>query len=601
MHKKSILTVKRFVSNIRWCLSLSWKASAFYTLARIGSQILTPAFTIVASFAGKYVIDILASASADSMGILIKLLIILPAIALLRSSMQKMAQYCQTMHDDKINSRISIIMMDRALSVDLEYFDNPTYQDKIQTATRDSHSISNILWNVLSCVSAAISFLTSFVILCRANPFYGIVMLAAAIPSSIAAARYTKVLYDLSVDQMNALRQMAYCQGITSEKAFAQDLRLFNAGERLKSRYMRIWGRLHSDRKTITRRRALLTTLLECLPEIAYALIGLDIAFRVLSGNGTVGDYSLYIGLAAQLWSSISLLSSAVMQIYDNQLKIENIKALQTFENRVCDIGNESLDCIESIEFVDVSFVYPGTAVSVLDHINFALRKEEKLALVGLNGSGKTTLIKLLLRMYDPTCGVIRINGKDIHEYRLANLRACFSVYFQDMRNYCMPLQDNFTIADERRNDLDGAAKEALELAYAGDILEKATKGMETSVTRIFDTEGMELSGGQHQKLSLARAFYRRHSALILDEPSSNLDPKAEHEIFKSLSKLTEGKLTIFTSHRLSNVSLADRIIVLEKGRIVEDGTQKELLARKQKYAELFRYQQERYMVNEGS
>ncbi|MCL2284795.1 MAG: ABC transporter ATP-binding protein/permease, partial [Firmicutes bacterium] len=231
----------------------------------------------------------------------------------------------------------------------------------------------------------------------------------------------------------------------------------------------------------------------------------------------------------------------------------------------------------------------------VINHISFTLHKNEKVVLVGLNGSGKSTLIKLLLRMYEPDTGEIRINGVNIKEYKLSQLRANFSVYFQDMYNYNFTLRENFTIADDGQADVDSNATKALQAAYAGDILEKATKGMDTSITRLFDTDGIELSGGQHQKLALARALYRRHTALILDEPSSNLDPKAEHEIFGALKTFTDGKMTIFTSHRLSNVALADRILVLEKGRLVEDGTQEELLRNKHKYAELFQYQKEKY------
>ena len=216
--------------------------------------------------------------------------------------------------------------------------------------------------------------------------------------------------------------------------------------------------------------------------------------------------------------------------------------------------------------------------------------------LVGLNGTGKSTVVKLLLRMYEPCSGVVLVNGRSIRNYSLASLRANFSVYFQDMLNFSFTLRENFAISDEERPAAEDAAAESLRLAFAGDILEKALKGLDTSITRLFDTEGIELSGGQHQKLALARAFYRRCTAVVLDEPSSNLDPMAEHGIFMSLRKVTEGKTTIFTSHRLSNVSLADRIIVLDKGRVVEEGTQEELMRNNERYAELFNYQKEKYV-----
>lgn len=590
-----------FVSTIAYCLSLSWKTSKYYTIVRIVSQILTPILTIVGAFIGKYLIDLLAGAWVveDTSKTLVLLFAGLLSLALLRATSRKIEQYCQSMHNDIISGKLSLIMMNRSLSADLEYFDNPDYHDKLMSATRDSSAIANLLWNALSCISAGVSFLGAFLVLSRANVLYGVLMMAAAFPPSIAAAKYTKSLYHLSLAQINGERQKGYYQSVAVDTGYAQEVRLFNAGERLKSRYAQLWQELFDKRRDMTRRRTILTSLLDCLPEVAVALIGVSVAFRVVGGAATVGDYSLYTGLIGQLWSAISMLTASAMQIYDNQLKIANIKTLDQFQNRIGDTGTRCLDEVNSIELEHVCFTYPGAKTRALDDVSFLLRSEEKVALVGLNGSGKSTLIKLLLRLYDPDSGVIRINGVDIKEYRLSELRANFSVYFQEMRNYCFTLRDNLSIADDGRENVDEAAVAALRNSCCEDILSKAGKGLDTNLTRLFAVDGIELSGGQHQKLALARVFFRRHTALILDEPSSNLDPKAEHEIFQALQSLTRGKMTIFTSHRLSNVFLADRIIVMEKGKIVEDGTQEELLKNKQRYAELFRYQQEKYMTRE--
>jgi ABC-type multidrug transport system fused ATPase/permease subunit len=285
------------------------------------------------------------------------------------------------------------------------------------------------------------------------------------------------------------------------------------------------------------------------------------------------------------------------MQIYDNRLMIENFRSLDSFENQVLDEGEAGLGMVESVEFEHVSFKYPLTAQTVLEDVSFKIVKGKKTAFVGLNGSGKSTMIKLLLRMYDPDKGTIRINGMDIKEYALASLRSQFSCYFQDMPNYCFSLRENFTVSDEGLPGGDAKIIEALKDSCGSDILDKANGSLDTDLFRVFDPNGIELSGGQHQKLALARAIFRRHSALVLDEPSSNLDPMAEHGIFNSLRKLTEGKLTIFTSHRLSNISLADRVIVMEGGRVIEDGTQEELLRNGQRYAELFNYQRDKYQL----
>lgn len=593
----------KLLSSIAWCLSLCWRASKWYTITRVAVGVLTPLFAILGAFIGKHVIDLLAGQSAFNREprVLMFLLLGLLAVALVRMLVQRAEQYCQAMHEDILSGRLSLIIMERALQADLEYFDNPAYHDKLTAANSDSYGIIYIIWNVMSSISAAISFLGVFLVLWQVSVFYGVFMLAASLPSSIIAARYTKLLYMLTLEQINGQRQMSYVQSIATDRLHAQDLRLFNAGVKLKDKYRRLWDALFANRRTAMRKRALLTGLLECLPEAVVAWIGIDIALRVLAGTATVGDYSLYIGLAAQLWGAISMLSSSVINIYDNQMKIENFEAIETFKNHVLDEGAIELKQVDTIAFEGVYFTYPGTQYQALRDVSFALHKAEKLALVGLNGSGKSTVIKLLLRMYMPDCGVIRINGIDIQEYTMASLRANFSCYFQDMRNYSFTLEENFTIADDGRGDFEAEAKSSLLSADCGDILgraEKAGKGLNASLTRFFEPDGIELSGGQHQKLALARALFRRHTALILDEPSSNLDPKAEHTIFEALSALTEGKMAIFTSHRLSNVFLADRIIVLEKGTVIEDGTQEELLNNPKRYAELYRYQQEKYTIS---
>ncbi|MCL2016518.1 MAG: ABC transporter ATP-binding protein/permease [Defluviitaleaceae bacterium] len=600
----------KILHSILWCVSLSWKASKWYTVMRVLAGAVAPLFTILTAFVGKHIIDLLAGQSEfyqqiayfSQYTVLLAMLILLFAVTATRLIMQRLDQYCQAMHDDILNGRLAVIVMERSLYADLEYFDNPAYHDKLVAASGDSYGIVHIVWNVLNSLSALIACVFAFAVLSQVNVLFGVAMFFAALPASIVAARYTKLLYRLSLEQINGQRQMAYTQSVATDKFYAQDLRLFNAGGKLKQKYQQIWQNLFAVRRRSTRKRATFTGLLELLPECVLTWVAISISFQILAGNATVGDYSLYLGLSAQLWGAISMLSSSAINIYDNKMKIENFEAIENFQNHVLDSGTKRLEQVDTIAFSNVNFSYPGTNRQVLTDITFNLQKHQKVALVGLNGSGKSTLIKLLLRLYSPDSGTITINGVDISEYTLSSLRDNFSVYFQGMRNYNFTLRENFTIAsgtaDDTANstaDEDSQITAAIGLAGCADMLTKATKGLDTALTRYFDPSGIELSGGQHQKLALARTLFRKHTALILDEPSSNLDPKAEHDIFETLKEFSSGKLTIFTSHRLSNVYLADRIILLESGSIAEDGTQAELLSNPKRYAELYRYQQEKY------
>ncbi len=586
-----------YFAAITWCIKLSWKASHFYTLLRIISAVLLPFISIWVTYISKDIIDLLVSVSntRKTLNSLLFLFVLLLLVTLLRKAIQTLTQYSQIMHGEILNKDISLMIMDRSLNCDLEYFDNPSFNDKLTIANQDSHAIVNILWNVISSVSALVLFVCVFTVICQANTFYSIILLISAIPSSLISAKYTRSLYRLSIEQINGQRQISYAQSISSDKHYAQEIRLLDMGKWLKKRYTNIWKKLLVGRKKMNRKRALLMGVLECLPEVIITLISIDITYNILEGSATLGDYTLFTRFIAQLWNAVYSLSNCAMEIYGNRLKIENIKSLNQFENHIKDNGNLKLDEIKTITFDRVCFTYPGATHSTLNDVSLNLCKEEKVALVGLNGSGKSTLIKLLLRMYEPDSGTIYINDIDIKKYKISELRSNFSVYFQEMLNYGFTIRENFIVTDINLDASDGLIEHALADAYFSDLLDRSPKRCDASLMRYFDPEGIELSGGQFQKLALARTFYRRHSVLILDEPSSNLDPRAEKKIFDSIQTITENKMTIFTSHHLSNIYLANRIVVLEKGKVVEDGTHIDLLKNNKHYAELFRYKSEKY------
>lgn len=593
--------ITEYIGALFYCMELSWKASKYYTTFRILYGILLPVLGIINAFLGKYLLDLFAGTFKvqNRYGVLLFLMVAIFIIGFLQRGGRTLEQYAQSMHDNILSETLAIKIMDCSTKADLENFDNTVYYDKLQAAARDSFSLIHIMWNALLFLSSFISFIGIFAVLWVANPFFGILLTVAAIPSTAMSMKYTKSIYHLSMEQLKNERKKGYFQGITLDKRYAQDVRLFNIGESLKDRHYSMWEKVFGEQRKVARKRTVATMVWECLPEIISMAIGISIGFNIFRGTATIGDYSLYTGLILQFLSACSMLSHSFTNIYDNKLRIINLKSIFEFENHVLDNGKLDLQEVDTIEFEHVSFAYPDTDKMVVDNVSFRLSKYEKTAFVGINGSGKTTLIKLMLRMYDPKAGIIKINGIDLKEYSLKSLRSNFSVYFQEMSNYCLSLSENITISDMNRMDEGDSVQNVMKDSCCEEILEKASKGLTTSLTRIFDEDGIELSGGQHQKLALARTIYRRCTAFILDEPSSNLDPKAEHDIFKNLKTITEGKMTIFTSHRLSNISLADRVIVLEKGQIVEDGTHRQLLKNNERYAQLYRYQQEKFNIDE--
>lgn len=596
-NKKSA-KIRSFLLTLRDCLVFSWKTSPFYTAARIAAGLLPTGFMIAGAYMGKRVLNLLSidrtfPHAGRNIVILLTMLFILRAA---KGALQEWNQYCRMMHEEQMRAKLSLFLMERAGSVDLACFDNVKYCDAFQLASENTGAMLSLTWNAVSFVGALVSFLSVFVLMCAANVVYGIVMTAASVPAAIVAVSYAKTLYQFQESQINVLRQEGYLQGLVMQKEHALGIRLYDAGKMLKARYRNLWQAFFDKRRQVSKKQSIRSAFCGILPELATVGIGVHIAFRILHGTMTVGDYSLYTGFADSLWGNIYLLASAVMSIYDDHLKIDSFRALTQFRSRIADTGSAELREVYKIEFEDVSFAYPDTSTPVLSHVSFSVENGEKLALVGVNGSGKSTLVKLLLRFYEPDDGRILINGKALKEYRLAAVRRAFSVYFQEQPNYCFSLRDNMAIADAERYRENGDKDvEAVLQEFAADIRDKAGADLDTFVMRFLSDNGIELSGGQHQMLALARALYRRSPVLVLDEPSSNLDPEAEHALFQKLEEHMKGKIVIFTSHRLSTVFLADKIIVLEQGKIMEQGTQAELLRAKGRYAELFGYQSKKY------
>lgn len=597
--KRLVAFLQSYTRVVFWCIPFSWKASPLYTMIRMMGTIILPLLTIVASFLGKEIIDLLAH-TLDTRGSIYSLLIpffALLLVTLLRKATQSLMQYSQVVHNELISNKISLMVMSKSLDMDLEYFDNPEFRDKLASANQDSQAIASILWSVISAISAMITFISTFVIICQYNILFAFVLIVSAIPASVVTTVFTRTVYNLSIEQVNDKRKMHYTQGIVTDKSYAQEIRLYNIGNWLKQRYLSIWTTLFKQRKSLNKKMIVITSLLECLPEITIILISINVCVDILDGRSTIGDYSLYTGLLAQLWSAVFIVASTATEIYGNKLKIDNIQSLEKFTNHVLDDGHLRLDKVNSISFNHVTFSYPGSNQRALLDVTFQIQKNEKIALVGLNGSGKSTLIKLLLRMYEPDSGEILINGVDIRKYRILDLRSAFSVYFQNMRNFGFTLRENIALADLGQEPSDLLIDTALSNAHFKEILNSSPKRYDVSITRYFDPEGIELSEGQFQKLALSRVFFRRNTVLILDEPSSSLDPLSEKELFDSIKELSNDKITIFTSHRLSNVVLANRIIVLENGKMVEDGTHESLLKNNKRYSELFRYKNEKYKL----
>lgn len=579
---------------ILYCLRLSWKSSKYYTLVRLIGNVANPLILIVSSYLLKYILDILSgitSYESKTQGILICLGILL-VVKLLSEIIRNCVSYVTSIHNDILQNTISQMMLEKAVDADISLYDNPKYYDSFTAMQRDASALSGILWVGLDCISALVSCAGAFLVLGQKNLLFAIIITVLSIPSAIFTQQYTKLLYQYDLKQITNMRQRNYLFQIGSIKEFAQEVRCYQLGEILKQKYDYLFKFMFYPKKRLLKRRSILTEFFCMLSEITVIFLSVQIAFGVIRGTYTIGDYSWYTNMIAQIAGSITILTNYLANIYDNKIRIENMKKFDQFSYNNIESGKREIKHINKIEFRNVTFSYPSTKKCVLNQISFIIKDKEKTALVGVNGSGKSTLIKLLLRLYDVTEGEILINDINIKEYNLTLLRECCGIYFQNGMNLEFTLRDNITLMKEQNDE---KCINVLTNCAGTDILNKCTDNMDTYIGRMFSESGIELSIGQKQKIALARALYGEKSLYILDEPSSSLDPEAEDTIFNYIGERCQNRLVLFTSHRLSSVHLADKIIVIEAGKIVEQGTPKDLLNNQSRFSELYHHQTEKY------
>ena len=393
---------------------------------------------------------------------------------------------------------------------------------------------------------------------------------------------------------------MNYYASVLVDKDRIKEVRMFDLGDTFIGRFQAAFQEYYQGLRNLILAESgwhILISLVSCCTNLIFYIL---IAIRVFTGSMQIGDYTLYTGAIASVATTIGTIITTSAMVYEGTLFIDNLivfmKEKQTVVPTLDTPANVSRGQGHTIEFRNVSFRYPGTERYVLKNVNLTIHPGDTVVLVGLNGAGKTTLIKLLTRLYDPSEGIILLDDRDIREYDLKELYQMFGIIFQDYGKYADTVAENIRYGDIHKERIEENIHEAARQSAADEYIQALPNGYETPLMRIFEPNGRELSIGQWQKLAIARAFYGESDVLILDEPTASLDPLAEQEIFRQFDLLREDKTTIFVSHRLSSATVADQVIVLEDGRVIENGTHLELMALEGKYHKLFSTQAERYL-----
>ncbi|MGL6341045.1 MAG: ABC transporter ATP-binding protein [Waterburya sp.] len=584
-------------------LRLVWQSSPGWTVVRLVLVVVQGLMPLVLIYLAKLIIDTvtinLKASNPEQVFAQVLPLIVLAGVAtIIDSFCQSLNELVNTAHAQKVTDYMQGIIHAKSIEADLEYYENAKYHDALQRAQQEApFRPPQILTRLAQLVQNFISLIAMVGLLVSLH--WGIigVLLVATIPAVFVRMEYSRTMYSWQRKRTQLERQSMYLGFMLTNEQFAKEVRLFNLGNWFSDQYDKIRNKLYQEKLAISIKRSTTFFLAQAFAGIIIFIVFGLIIYQTIQGILLLGDLVLYYQALQRGQNNLKATLTSVSGLYEDNLFLANLYEFLDLKPRVVEPEHPKilpLTLQQGITFNNVSFQYTDSARQALKNINLTIKPGETIALVGENGSGKTTLIKLLCRLYDPTSGNITIDGVDLRLFKIADLRRQISVIFQDYAKYHFSAEENIRLGNIDIESKDPNIFAAAMRSGAHDVITKLPHGYDTILGKLFDT-GEELSIGQWQKVALARAFLRNSQVIVLDEPTSAMDPKAEYEIFKKFRELIKDQAAVLITHRLSTVKMADRIYVMDGGQIVESGTHDELIKLQRSYAHLFETQAQNY------
>jgi ATP-binding cassette subfamily B protein len=603
-------------------IGLVWETSRVLTLTMAALRLVRGVVPIATLWVGKLIIDgvVEAREAGTSWQPILRLVLLEIAIVVSGDLLSRASRLVDGILTDLFSNRVSIRLMEHAATLDLAMFEDPTFYDHLERARRQTTGRIGLIAQLLSMGEGMVTLLTLSAALLAFSPWLMVLLFVAILPSFLGETHFSSLQYSLMFRWTQQRRQLDYLRYVGASNETAKEVQLFGLAPWLTERYRRLSQRWVQENRQLALRRSLVSSALSLISTAGYYSAYVIIIARTVSGQITLGSLTFLAASFARGRDLIQGLLGALSSIYDESLYLRDLFLF--FEMKPTIASKAGARPVprpmrEGFVFEDVGFKYPGSERWAVRHVSFRLRPGERIALVGENGAGKTTLTKLLARLYDPVEGRILLDGVDLRDYDLASVRQAIGVIFQDYVRYDMRFDENIgvgeisvvrdyldadapatlpaaaTAAPSVTGDHDavpGTIRSASEKSLAASLLPRLGARWRQMLGRRFD-EGIELSGGEWQKVALARAYMRDAQVLILDEPTASLDARAEYEVFTRFAELMIGRTAVIISHRFSTVRMADRIVVLREGEVVEDGTHEELVVRGGLYGELFAMQ----------
>jgi ATP-binding cassette subfamily B protein len=583
---------------------LVWSASRLAALVGLSLTLIAAFLPAAQAWVGKLIIDAIVSAADQGMEAAAGLRFVLPYLALefvlilVGSLVSQVRSLFDRILQSQLTNHVNTLIFRQANRLDLQFFEDPIFYDTLQNARRQADSSAlNIVNAILQMVQQVITLISLVVLLLRFSPWLAVIVFLAAFPSFLSQSQHAERAFRAVSRRAPEARLLNYLETLLTGNDTIKEIKLFGLGGPLLERYQKLFTQFYLEDRAIAEKRTWAGLGWGMVSNLVYYGSYAWIVLRTVAGLITLGDMTMFLAIFRQSQSSIRSLLDSLNRLYESNLYLDNLMTYLKLKPLLVTPVNgltAPAPIRRGIEFRQVSFRYPGSDVYVLRDINLHIHPGERIALVGLNGAGKTTLIKLLTRLYDPTEGQVLLDGVDLREYDLPSLHQRFGVIFQDYVRYQFTVRENIGFGQVDALDDLARIRDAAERGGASPIIEDMPNGYDTMLGRRWE-KGRELSGGQWQKIALARAFMRKAEVLVLDEPTSALDAEAEYEVFRRFGDLVEGRIAVLISHRFSTVRMADRIVVLSAGKILELGSHAELIELDGAYARLFNLQAEGY------
>ena len=592
----------RALRHLRTLLRLVWTTEPRYVVGILVLRVVRAGVPVAVLWVGKLIVDQVVAAIGQRQvprGHLGVLLAIEFAIAVVGEGLSRLSALLESLLGDLFANRTSVDLMRHAAKLDLEQFEDADLYDKLERARRQTVNRIGLFTLVLATIQDLITLVTLSAALIAYVPWLLVLLAVAVVPSLLGETHFASLGYSLLYSWTPERRLLDYLRYIGASDVSAKEVKLFGLSDFLVGRYDGLSREFYEANKALAVRRSLVSTVLGTVGTLGYYAAYVVIIYLTVIGHRgpagvfTIGVLTFLTGSFRQSRDLIQRVLLSLTQVFEQSLYLDDLFSFLALEPTVRsapDARPVPLPIRQGFVFENVGFRYPGSDAWAVRHLDFTLEPGERIALVGENGAGKTTLAKLLVRLYDPTEGRILLDGVDLRQYDITSLRQNVGVIFQDFVRYDLIIRENIAVGNiERLSDeprLHGAAQRSL----ADSVVGRLAGRYDQMLGRRFEG-GVELSGGEWQKVALARAYMRDAQLLILDEPTAALDARAEYQVFLRFSELTAGKMAVLISHRFSTVRMADRILVLRAGELAEQGTHEELVARGGLYAELFQLQ----------